>query len=187
MSKAMYPPNVINAFNGMTGELTRADIDASIPEDCSTCPIARALSRIVGLEVAVSDNYAEIYRRGEVVLLVGLSQEIMDWTLNFDEGQPVQPIQLILRQIGKQWLLQKTYAEQTPIAYHPVPESVEVFVTFENDEPFGTQWTGAISENGRLDYVVDGGGRHFFTMEELYAHGVRHLHISNGHEVAVEI
>ena len=183
MRKAMYPPNVVRAFNGMTGGLRVIDIDVGRDEDSGQFALRCALERITDLEVAVSDTAAEFYNKdGEVVLEAILSQEVMDWTLDFDEGQPVHPIQLILREIDKQWGVYKTYAAQTPITYHPIPESVEVLV-----EPFGKTWEGAISENGRLDYVIDGGGRYFFTMEELYAHGVRRLSVNNTYELNITI
>ncbi len=185
----IYKDSIRRTLDGYTGVLTREDIENGIEQDCLRCPIALVLQRMFPEQsIAVDDTHAEICDKdgNEVVSLV-LSHEIQDWMMNFDDSQPVPPICIILRKIGTIWMLCKTYPTQTPITYHPIPESVEVLVTFENDEPFGTEWTGAIGENGRLDHVVDGGGRYFFTMEELYAHGVRRLHIQNSHEVEVDL
>lgn len=185
MTKAMYPPNVIKAFNGTTGELTLADIANS---ETGVPAVASALHRIVGLDVIATNTGIDFYNaKGEVALSARFSQEIMDWILDFDEDQPVHPIQLILREINKQWWVQKTFATQTPIMYHPIPESVEVSIVFENSREGFTTWTGAISENGRLDYVEDSAGNFYFTMEELYAHGVRRLYINNKYELDITI
>ena len=178
----------IDEVNGMKGELTRADMNEGIRKDCLYCPMA--LSRMFPQyeHIAVDAEHAEIYDSdGNVLLTLVLSDDLRDWMLNFDDGQPVEPMFIIIRKIGIIWMLQKTYENATPLTYHAIPESIEVFVTYADDNPFGERWSASISETGKINHLIDNRGDHYFTMEEVYAKGVRHLHLSAGHEIEITL
>ena len=73
--------------------------------------------------------------------------------------------------------------EQTPIEFDPVPEQIEVYVTFDDDS--GNTWS-ASGRAGNLTYVCDTEGGIYTTMEALRRRGVSRLYIQAGYELHVD-
>lgn len=76
-----------------------------------------------------------------------------------------------------------TQGEQTPIEFDPVPEQIEVYVTFEDDS--GDTWS-ASGTAGHLTYVCDNEGGIYTTMEALRRRGVSRLYIQAGYELHLD-
>ena len=73
--------------------------------------------------------------------------------------------------------------EQTPIEFDPVPEQIEVYVTFDDDS--GDTWS-ASGRAGHLTYVCDTEGGIYTTMEALRRRGVSRLYIQAGYELHLD-
>ena len=176
--------------DGKKGELTRADMDEGIRKDCLYCPMALALGRMLPQYeyIAVDGENADILdTNGNEVLSLILSQDLRDWIMNYDDGQPVRPVFIAIRRIYGIWMLTQTYEKATPLTYHAIPDAIKVNVVYENDEPFGEEWEASISESGKVEHLVDTRGNFYFTMEEVYARGIRHIVLSNNHEVDISL
>ena len=76
-----------------------------------------------------------------------------------------------------------TQGEQTPIEFDPVPEQIEVYVTFDDDS--GDTWS-ASGRAGHLMYVCDNTGGIYTTMEALRRRGVSRLYIEAGYELHLD-
>ena len=76
-----------------------------------------------------------------------------------------------------------TQGEQTLIEFDPVPEQIEVCVTFEDDS--GEMWS-ASGRAGHLIYVCDNEGGIYTTMEALRRRGVNKLYIQAGYELHLD-
>ena len=179
-------------LDGMKDRLTQADIEEGVRKGCLYSPIALVLSRMFPqfASIGVDNEHAEIYDNndGTVLLKLVLSHDLRDSILNkFDGCHRVAPLFIIIRRIGTLWMLCKTYENETPLTYPAIPESIEVFVTYADDTPFGEQWSASISEIGKVEHYIDPRGDHYFTMEEVYAKGVRRLHLSAGHEIEISL
>lgn len=66
--------------------VTQDAIDCGLPRDCSRCPVARGLYRMIRTPVSV----------GTTIRCAGIEYSIMpdlgDWIDRFDRGLPVAPI-----------------------------------------------------------------------------------------------
>ena len=76
-----------------------------------------------------------------------------------------------------------TQDEPTPIEFDPVPEQIEVYVTFEDDS--GGMWS-ASGRAGHLTYVCDNDGGVYTTMEALRRRGVSQLYIEADYELHLD-
>ena len=76
-----------------------------------------------------------------------------------------------------------TQDEPTPIEFDPVPEQIEVYVTFEDDS--GDMWS-ASGRAGHLTYVCDNDGGVYTTMEALRRRGVSQLYIEADYELHLD-
>ena len=76
-----------------------------------------------------------------------------------------------------------TQDEPTPIEFDPVPEQIEVYVTFEDDS--GDMWS-ASGTAGHLIYVCDNDGGVYTTMEALRRRGVSQLYIEADYELNLD-
>lgn len=78
-------------------DVTAEDIAHGEREDCTKCPIARALRRHKGFEKAyVNDQYVEIDHENRHENLYRLPQEAVDFIRNFDDGKEVRPFKFEL-------------------------------------------------------------------------------------------
>lgn len=78
--------------------------------------------------------------------------------------------------------IQCTDGDATPIDFDPVPENIEVFVTFDDDTD--ETWS-ASGTAGHLIYVSNT-GEIFTTMEALRRRGVSKLYIEAGYELHLD-
>ena len=88
-------------LDGMTQALTAEDIAEGAIGDCTLCPVALAVGRMldVGEEsrdsVHITHNTATVYEHsGRVIVKLCLSQRLSDWIYAFDHEQEVKPIML---------------------------------------------------------------------------------------------
>ena len=88
-------------LDGMTQALTAEDIAEGAIGDCTLCPVALAVGRMLdvgeasGDSVHITHNTATVYEHGgtEIVKL-RISQRLSDWIYAFDHEQEVKPITL---------------------------------------------------------------------------------------------
>lgn len=74
----------------LTIDVTQADIDAGVREDCKSCPVALSLNRAGGVAAWVDQEIAVTIsgvRRG-----FGIPPELVNFILDFDKGAHVEPI-----------------------------------------------------------------------------------------------
>lgn len=76
-----------------------------------------------------------------------------------------------------------TEGEATPITFDPVPDTLEVWVTFTDDTD--ERWS-ASGQNGHLTYISDGNGHCYTTREALKRRGVVKLYIEAGYELHLD-
>ena len=88
-------------LDGMTGALTAEDIAEGAIGDCTLCPVALAVGRMLdageasGDYVHVTHNTATLYEHGGTVIVkLRISQRLSDWIYAFDHEQEVKPITL---------------------------------------------------------------------------------------------
>ena len=183
----------INRLEGENRALTQQHIDEGFAGNCSLCPVAMVVSEMVNDTVSVDvdgSDYVRFYDKngGKCVGKLLITGKLADWICHFDRGQRVEPGTLfVFRQNDEDegdclWL---GIASGEPITYDPVPENIEVFITYDNDTPFGETWTGCIKTPGTLEYLIDPKDNCYYTMEQLKAKGIVKFHLSNGHEVDV--
>ena len=184
----------ISRLEGNHRQLTQQHIDQGFAGNCSLCPVAMVVSEMVNDTVSVDvdgSDYVRFYDKngGKLVGKLLISGKLADWICNFDRDQPVETGTLfVFRQEDEDdgdclWLGIQC---GEPITYHPVPENIEVFITYEDDKPFGETWTGCIRTPGTLEYLIDPQDNCYYTMAQLKAKGIASFHLSNGHEVAVD-
>ena len=88
-------------LDGRTQALTAEDIAEGAVGDCTLCPVARALGRMLnageesGNHVHITHNTATVYEHGGTVIVkLRISQRLSDWIYAFDHEQEVKPITL---------------------------------------------------------------------------------------------
>ena len=72
----------------------------------------------------------------------------------------------------------------TFINFDKIPESFNLYVTFENDES-EDGWS-ASGQIGHLEYITDNDGNIYNTKEALYRRGVRKINIEAGFELHLD-
>lgn len=75
--------------------VTQADIDTGKPGKTCTCPVARAINRILnGSHFASVSNAINIFRCGgaQLKLQILFPQSVRNFIYRFDSRQPVQPL-----------------------------------------------------------------------------------------------
>ncbi len=75
----------------VTIEVTQADIDAGVREDCGLCPVARAVSRSTKQDVSVYDVCLTLWDRGTRSTQIGLPADVRQFVKMFDAGESVRP------------------------------------------------------------------------------------------------
>lgn len=101
----MHPNTDINnltqfsILEGITSQVTQEDIDIGIAGHCSRCPIARSLNRtLTPNEISIDTTIVIIHTTNtSLTLYINLSQEVKNWINNFDNFEPVDPIDLVIR------------------------------------------------------------------------------------------
>jgi hypothetical protein len=63
---------------------------------CARCPIAFAMRRVVKNKVLVYNTFCEIFKSGRKPRIKTLPPHVRDWTLYFDWGRDVKPIEFSL-------------------------------------------------------------------------------------------
>ena len=88
-------------LEGRTQALTAEDIAEGAIGDCTLCPVARAVGRMLnvgeesGNHVHITHNTATVYEHGgTVIVALRISQRLSDWIYAFDHEQGVKPIML---------------------------------------------------------------------------------------------
>lgn len=72
--------------------VTQADIDAGVKQECFRCPIALAARRVFDHDVSVDDEYIIHYASTEVKAdFYALPDEARQFVQHFDHGDPVTP------------------------------------------------------------------------------------------------
>ena len=85
----------LTKLENVTGEITQSDIDHGVRCDHEHCALARAVERMVpGCSVFV-DDYVAISNKNEDTEL-GMTDQILRWIDEFDNGKPVKPIPLVI-------------------------------------------------------------------------------------------
>ena len=77
-----------------------------------------------------------------------------------------------------------TDGETTPIEFDPVPENIEVWVTFTDDSD--EKWS-ASGRAGHLFYLTDTTGAIYTTKEALQRRGVAKLYIEAGFQLHLDV
>lgn len=71
--------------------VTQADIDAGLPLQCYLCPLALAITRVLGKAAAVTSSKAYLNITGGESIKCSLPEEAIEFRTRFDCGRPVQP------------------------------------------------------------------------------------------------
>ena len=88
-------PNI--NLHGVTGNITLKDIQEGIQCDHEVCALAKAVKRILpGYTIFVDDYIAVNDSKGEIVLEMAITDQILEWIDKFDNKKPVQPIPLVI-------------------------------------------------------------------------------------------
>ena len=81
-------------------QVTQTHIDNGIPECLHSCAIAMAIKSTGGDNVTVEDADGEIFFEGSVWRAVSPSPEdVNQFIYDFDNGNPVQPFELVLEKL----------------------------------------------------------------------------------------
>lgn len=75
----------------LTVTVTQNDIDAGAPQNCRTCPVAKAASRATGETVFVGELLSCFSRRRELLWEVPLPRVVSEFVRAFDWGLSVRP------------------------------------------------------------------------------------------------
>lgn len=68
----------------ITVEVTRADIEAGVRNDCYACPVALAIARLVGVDRCVSVGFSDTWILAH---RMATSAVVRDFISRFDAGQ----------------------------------------------------------------------------------------------------
>jgi len=84
-------------LNCMAGQVTQEDIDHGVKCNHEQCALARAVERMFpGHTIFVDDYIAINDMKGETVLDMAITDQLLEWIDAFDNKKPVEPIPLII-------------------------------------------------------------------------------------------
>lgn len=84
-------------LNCVTGQVTQEDIEHGVKCNHEMCALARAVERIFPGHTIFVDDYIVINdMKGETVLDMAITDQLLEWIDAFDNKKPVEPIPLII-------------------------------------------------------------------------------------------